>query len=55
MLVVYKLIKIPLVFPKGDKSMMLAPISKFNLEESEQELTKPETDNAEAESKDLGE
>ena len=35
LIVVYKLFKIPLIFPKGDKSMLLAPISKFEVVQKE--------------------
>ncbi len=38
MIGIYMLLKIPLIFPKGDKSMLLAPISKFNLEQDSEQV-----------------
>lgn len=40
MMVIYKVLRIPLIFPKGDKSMLLAPISKFEVPKNEDNQTK---------------
>ncbi len=37
LIVIYLILRIPLIFPKGDTSMLLAPISKFEIHDSGKE------------------